>query len=234
MVTGASSGVGRAIAVTLLEAGVTVCLVGRQAAALETTARLARSEGPASSLIFEADISSDRALETVRRTFERDVGRLDMLIHSAGAIVRGAIETQPLADFDHQHAVNVRGPYRLTQLMLPWLRRQGGDIVFVNSSLGLRSAAGGGQYAATKHALRAIADAVRDEVNEDGIRVLSVFLGRTATPMQERLYELEGKEYRSERLIQADDVASMVVHVLALPRTAEVTEIVIRPLVNPQ
>src|SRR5262245_13215579 len=234
MVTGSGSGVGRAIAVALLEAGVTVCLVGRHGTALATTARLAKVEGSATSLVFEADISCDRALETVARSVERDVGRLDMLIHSAGAIVRGAIAAQPVSDFDHQHAVNVRGPYRLTQLMLPWLKRQRGDIVFINSSLGLRSAAGAGQYAATKHAVRAIADAVREEVNGDGVRVLTVFLGQTATPMQKRLYELEGKEYRAERLIQADDVASMIVHTLSLPRTAEVTEIVMRPLVKPQ
>jgi len=233
MVTGASSGVGRAIAVALLGAGMDVCLVGRDRAALEATVRRAKPQG-AASLILEADISRDRDLEALASTFERELDRLDVLVHSAGAILRGAVAAQSMSDFDHQHNVNVRGPYRLTQLMLPWLQRRGGDIVFVNSSLGLRSVAGAAQYAATKHALRAVADAVRDEVNERNIRVLTMFLGQTATPMQERLYALEAKPYRPEKLLQPDDVASMVMHALALPRTAEVTEIAIRPTAKPQ
>ena len=90
-----------------------------------------------------------------------------------------------------------------------------------------------GQYAATQHALRAIADSLRAEVNPQGVRVLSVFPGRTATPMQARLCELEGKAYSPERLIQPEDIASTVIHALTLPRTAEITEISIRPFVKP-
>ena len=113
------------------------------------------------------------------------------------------------------------------------LKSRRGQIVFINSSLGLASKAEAGQYAAAKHALKALADSLRDEVNADAVRVLSVFPGRTATPMQAALYAKEGKAYHPEVLLQPEDVAAVVINALTLPRTAEVTEIRIRPLKKP-
>jgi NADP-dependent 3-hydroxy acid dehydrogenase YdfG len=78
--------------------------------------------------------------------------------------------------------------------------------------------------------MKAIADSLRDEVNADGIRVLNVFPGRTATPRTERLFQEEGVTYRPELLMQPDDVATIVLHALNMPRSVEVTEIALRPL----
>jgi NADP-dependent 3-hydroxy acid dehydrogenase YdfG len=121
----------------------------------------------------------------------------------------------------------------LTQALLPLLRVRQGQIAFINSTVGLSAAPNVGQYAATKHALRALANSLREEVNADGMRVLSVFLGRTATPMQAGIHEMEGRAYHPERLIQPEDVAAVVIHTLSLPRSAEVTDIRIRPLQRP-
>ena len=88
------------------------------------------------------------------------------------------------------------------------------------------------QYAATKHALRALADALREEVNERGVRVLSVFLGRTASRMQQAVHQHEKRPYNPGRLLQPSDVASMVLAALRLPRTAEVTDLHIRPMLK--
>jgi NADP-dependent 3-hydroxy acid dehydrogenase YdfG len=90
-----------------------------------------------------------------------------------------------------------------------------------------------GPYAATKHALKAFADSFREEVNAEGLRVLSVYLGRTASPMQARIHALEGKAYHPEYLLQPSDVAAVVLNALCLPRTAEVTDISLRPLRKP-
>ena len=102
----------------------------------------------------------------------------------------------------------------------------------MNSTVGLEARAGVGQYASTQHALRAIADALRAEVNSDGVRVLTVYLGRTATARQKRIFQLEGRQYTPELLMQPEDVAHMVMAAIRLPRTAEVTEIRMRPLVK--
>jgi PAS domain S-box-containing protein len=90
------------------------------------------------------------------------------------------------------------------------------------------------QYAATKHALRGIADSVRDELNADGIRVLTVVLGRTATPMQAAIHRAEGRPYRPERLIQPQEAAAIIAKLIEPLATAEVTSVTIRPVLQPQ
>ena len=143
------------------------------------------------------------------------------------------MERARIEDFDVQYATNVRVPYVLTQRLLPLLTTARGQIVFINSSVGLVARRPEvGQYSATKHALKAIADSLREEVNPKGIRVLTVYLGRTATPMQEALYRQEGRVFHPEALLQPEDVASVVVHTLNLPPSAEVTDISIRPIIK--
>ena len=154
-----------------------------------------------------------------------------MLVHSAGIIQQGTLEHTRIEHLDEQYAINVRAPYLLTQRLLPLLVKARGQIVFINSSAGLSANRPEiGQYAATKHALRAIADSVRAEVNPLGVRVLSVYLGRTATAMQEALFKQEARTYDPQKLLQPEDVANLVLAALALSPTAEVTDISIRPM----
>jgi NADP-dependent 3-hydroxy acid dehydrogenase YdfG len=157
---------------------------------------------------------------------------VDVLVHSAGVIHFGKLESVPMDEFDSQYRVNVRGPYLLTQALLPMIKKSQGQIVFINSSAGLNAGANLSHYAATKHALKAVSDSLRAEVNGDGVRVLSVYPGRTATPMQFKVHDVEGKRYQPERLLQPDDVASVVMHALGLPRTAEITDVSIRPMLK--
>ncbi len=105
-----------------------------------------------------------------------------------------------------------------------------GQIVMLNSSVWQQARSGLSQYAATKYALKAFTDSLRDEVNDDGVRVLSIFLGRTATPMQANLHEQQVAPYHPEALIQPEDVALTLLHILTLPQTSEVTDIHIRPM----
>ena len=104
--------------------------------------------------------------------------------------------------------------------------------MFVNSSQGLHAKGNTGLFAATQHALKAIADSLREEVNADGIRVLSIFPGRTATPRMKALYQAEGRPYQPELLLQAEDIAQIVLDALLLPRTAEITDIQVRPQIK--
>lgn len=229
VVTGASSGIGKAIALALAKSGADVGLVARRRDALEAVAGEVSGNGTRSH-VYCTDLTNDADIENLRKELETGVGRVDILVLCGGAISHGKLENAPLAEFDLMYRSNLRGHYGLTQALLPLLRKQPGQIVFINSSAGLRSPASVGQFSATQHALRAVADSLRDEVNPYGIRVLSVFPGRTATPRMAALYEKEGRPYRAELLMQPEDVASMVVHALSLPRTAEVTDISMRPL----
>lgn len=230
VVTGASSGVGRAIALALAHEGADVLAVGRNSEALAHTVAAARSAA-VSTLV--ADLTSERDLKTLEQHVEETSGKLDILVHSAGVICQDVLRDADIADLDAQYAINVRAPYLITQRMMPLLEKARGQIVFINSSVGLSvKRAEVGQYAATKHALKAVADSLREEVNPKSIRVLTAYLGRTATPMQQSLYQQEGRSYRPEVLLQPEDVASVIVHALLLPPTAEVTDISIRPMVR--
>jgi NADP-dependent 3-hydroxy acid dehydrogenase YdfG len=213
----------------LARENVKVCSVGRNPDRLAETVAAARPFAPMKS--FELDLVDDRNLQSLVVYLERHGGKLDILVHSAGIIHQNTIESGPIEDLDVQYATNVRAPYLLTQRLLQLLTAARGQVAFINSSVGLAATrANVGQYAATKHALKAIADSLREEVNPRGIRVLTVYLGRTATPMQEEVSRQEGKAYRPEALLQPEDVALVVVHALTLPSSAEVTDISIRPM----
>jgi len=229
VVTGASSGIGRAIALELAAGGVAVWLVARRAAALEATAAAARQTGGCVRT-WPLDVGKDDQLGQLRDQVHQEHDGLDILVHAAGTHVLGTLSQTPVAQLDELYRVNVRGPYLLTQLLLPQLRARRGQVVFVNSSVGLHARAGVAAYAASKHALRALADALREEVNPDGVRVLSVYPGRTATPQQAVIHAEEGRTYQPERLLQPEDVAAAVVHSLSLERTAEITDLHVRPM----
>jgi NADP-dependent 3-hydroxy acid dehydrogenase YdfG len=230
MVTGASSGIGRAVALQLVAEGATVIAVGRDKKRLAALAEDAA--GPGTLDAEQLDLTDDAARNSFVAAIVAGHGHLDHLVHSAGGYVRAPLAESSVADFDALYAANVRAPVALTQALLPALVAASGDriadVVVVNSSQGIRATGGTSQYAATQHAMRAVADSLREEVNADGIRVCTIHLGRTATPLQEAIYAMEGRVYRPEVLMQPEDVAQVVVGVLALPPTAEVTEIHLR------
>jgi NADP-dependent 3-hydroxy acid dehydrogenase YdfG len=232
LITGASSGIGRAIAYRLARNGATVCLVGRRRRALEELTECLHAE-QASAFYLMADLAVDEDIQSLADQISREWTELNILVHSAAVYKAGAIDRAPVEDFDLQYRANLRAPYMLTQHLLPMLRRGRGQIVFLNSSVAVNSKSCVSQYAATKQGLKAVADSVRNELNDEGVRVLTVFAGRTATPMQEGIYRSDLKEYHPEYLLQPEDIAEMVVAAISLPRTAEVTEISIRPFRRP-
>jgi NADP-dependent 3-hydroxy acid dehydrogenase YdfG len=228
MVTGAAGTIGQALATRLLTRGARLCLIGRTRDSLERLA-LSASASRDRVHLWAVDIADDDQVRQFSKDIESQYGSVDILVHCAGSIALDSLRDANVEDFDRQYAVNVRAPYLLTQLLLPAIIAGRGQIVFVNSSAGLNARKGAAQYAATKHALRGLANSLREEVNEHGVRVLSVFPGRTAGRMQAAVFEREKRPYDPALLLQPDDVASIVVHALELPRTAEVTDINIRP-----
>ena len=231
VVTGATGAVGRAIALRLIAGGANAALTGRSRTALDELARDSAVSG-ASVARWAVDLAVESELQAFAGQICDAYSHVDILVHAAGTIAFGGIEHCSAAVLDDQYRVNLRAPYQLTQALLPRMLACGGHVVFINSSAGTGGRAGLSQYAAAKHGLRALADSLRDEVNARGVRVTSVFLGRTASRMQASVHRHEEKEYRPELLIQPGDVAELVIAALQLPRTAEVTEIHVRPMVK--
>jgi len=227
LVTGAGRGIGRALAIRLAGLGADVICVARTTTELDETVTLAGQKA----IALSCDIGSDSAHAEILARIQKSGGSLDILVHSAGIMRTGTVYTVDLADFDALFAVNVRAPYALTKLLLPLLKEAKGEIVFVNSSI-IRAAniAGRGVFAASQAALKALTDSVRDEVNADDVRVMSVMPGTTATPRQKALAAEYGRIYKPERLLQPEDVAQAIGAALLLPRTAELTELFVRPM----
>jgi NADP-dependent 3-hydroxy acid dehydrogenase YdfG len=233
VITGGGSGVGAAIALAFARQGASLCLVGRRLEPLQTVARQARKLG-AQAAYYSADLSSHIAQSELVQRLTTDLRHVDVLVQNAAMFAASATELADLEVFDQHYRTNVRAPYALTKALLPLLRARQGELVFINSSSGVRAKALTAQYDATKHALKAIADSLREEVNGDGIRVLSIYLGRTASDMQRHIHEGTGTPYQPHLLLQPEDVASTILCALMLPRTAEVTDIHIRPRITTQ
>lgn len=231
VVTGAGSGIGRAIALELARCGMPCCLVGRTLNKLQS---VAGSPDPVDVELIpiEVDLCDLGAIAALAQRIRSFGWRVAVLVHSAAIMRFSRIEESSVEEFGKVLDVNLVAPFALTKHLLADICASKGQIVFVNSSVVNHPAAGTIQYAASKHALKGMADGLRQELNAFGVRVISVYPGRTATPLQASLCEAEGKEYRANELLQPEDVAAIVVRAVQLPRTAEVTDIMIRPAVR--
>jgi NADP-dependent 3-hydroxy acid dehydrogenase YdfG len=229
IVTGASSGIGKSIVLELAKQGVSLCLLGRDMSSLEEVAHNVKQSRHVH--CYQVDLTDDQEIADFSKSISTEFNAVDILVHSAGVISLEPLESASMTDFDLQYKTNVRGPYQLTQTLLPLLKLRQGQVIFINSrAVFLNARPGLGQYTATKQALKAIADSFRQEVKVDGIRVLSVYPGRTASPMQQTVYKFEGKIYQPELLMQPADIAATIVNAICLPRTVEVTDITLSPL----
>jgi NAD(P)-dependent dehydrogenase (short-subunit alcohol dehydrogenase family) len=149
---------------------------------------------------------------------------------SSGIHMQGTIEELPESAFADLLGPNVIGPAALARSLAAALRESAGHIVIINSTV-IRAANIGGRcyYAAGEHAMKAVADGLRDELNAAGISVTSVYPGVTATARQEMLFREAGRDYPAERILQPADVAAAVVASLSMRATAEITDLYIRP-----
>lgn len=223
LITGAGSGIGEVLARRLLGRGDQVIAVARDAGRAREIAEMLPG---ASTLV--ADLSQPGRISWALSK-QHLPERIDSLLHVAGVVDIGTVADLAPALWEQQLAVNLVAPAELTRLLLPVLRVSRGQVVFVNSGAGLHAHAGWAAYAASKHGLKALADALRAEEAEHGVRVTSVFPGRTATPMQERVHQQEGREYDAARFISADAVATTILTALDLPRDAQLTDLTVRP-----
>ncbi len=217
LITGASRGIGRAIA-EVLSPTHHLLIGGRDTAAVAEVVAACESAEP-----FVVELTDPDALAAA----VADIGRLDVLVHSAGVIAYGPVSDAATEEWAQVLAVNVIAPATLTRLLLPALRAASGLVVFINSGAGLTASPGWSVYAASKFALTALADSLRAE--ERGIRVTSVHPGRVATDMQAHLHELEGRDYDPSKYLQPAAVAAVVKTVVDLGTSGVVPSVRVTP-----
>jgi short-subunit dehydrogenase len=223
LVTGAGSGIGAAVARRLHDRGDELVLVARNAERAEELAA-----GFPGARCFVGDLADPAGLErSLADTGLPDT--LDSLIHVAGVVEIGPVADLDAATWQQQLDVNLASPAVLTRAALPALRAARGLVLYVNSGAGLSAHPTWSAYAASKFGLRALADALRDEEKDRGVRVTTVFPGRTATPMQEKVHRQEDKDYDRSRWIDPETVAGTILHVLDLPRDATIPDVTLQP-----
>jgi NADP-dependent 3-hydroxy acid dehydrogenase YdfG len=216
LITGASRGIGAAIA-TALAPTHTLLLAGRPSPALQATAeRLGATT-------LTLDLTDTDAIPAATGA----IVELDVLVHNAGVFFPGRIAESTVEHWRATLDVNVVGAVALTLALLPALRRASGQVVFINSGTGRKASPDMASYSASKFALRAFADSLRD--SEPALRVTTVYPGRTDTDMQRALVSFEGGEYDPDRFLRPDTVAELVARVLATPPDGHVHEVVLRP-----
>ena len=222
LITGASRGIGRAVAQELA-ADHHLILGGRDAEALAVLA----AELP-SAEVFVAELTDHAATADAVAALELP-GGLAGVVHSAGVLVNGSVAELTAADWERNFALNVTAVSELTRLLLPALRQARGTIVAVNSGSGYNAKGERGAYSASKFALRAWTDALRQEELPHGVRVSSVHPGRVDTDMQHELRAAENGAYESEKYLRPATVAAAIGFALRAPEDAVVATIDLRP-----
>ena len=216
VITGATGGIGQALAEAL--SGHQLVLLGRDHSRLET---LCATLPDASPMALEL-----REPQSFKAAFD-GLKRVDNLIHNAGVVRLGTVLDTGLEVWRELLEVNLLAAVELTRVLLPRLRVAKGQVLFVNSGAGLQANASWSAYAASKFALKAFAESLSTEELPNGLRVMTVYPGRTATAMQERVRAEENAPYEPTSYIQPDNLAHTIRLMLELPRDTVLTQVVV-------
>jgi NADP-dependent 3-hydroxy acid dehydrogenase YdfG len=239
LVTGTSSGIGAATAVTLAAEGATVSLVARRKDRLEDLAHRIREDG-GTALVIEADVTDEQqAVDAVARTVT-ELGRLDTLINNAGVMLLGPIVDAPVTEWQRMVELNVLGLMYCAHAALPHLLRAAedgprrvADMVNVSSVAGRKARNGNGVYSLTKHGIGAFSEALRQEVTRRHVRISLMEPGATTTELvtHNRPEILEGfrGQINNTEPMQAEDIADAITYIVTRPRHVAISEILIRP-----
>lgn len=255
IITGASSGIGLAIAKRLAMVGAHVFLAGRTAEPMEETKRAIEQQGGSAS-VMTADVRDPLQVEQIVATAVKQTGRLDIMVNNAGLEFPSTILDGKPEEWRAMLETNVLALLVGCQAAVMAMRECGAEGHIINISSVSAQRRNSGVYGATKHAVNVISASLRDELEEDDIRVTNILPGATATnfarnfpaPFVEKMIEMSGTELTPKRgehysaetldefaknmkknLCSADDIANTVIYVVSQPINVNVADIVIRP-----
>jgi NADP-dependent 3-hydroxy acid dehydrogenase YdfG len=234
-ITGASSGIGEATALTLARAGAAVALAARRADRIEALAKRIEEEG-GRALVRPADIAREEGARGFVEDAHARLGRLDVLVNNAGVMLLGPIEGADTEHWRRMVEVNVLGLMWCTHAALPLLRAAGGGhVVNLSSVAGRFARAGSGVYNATKFAVGAFSEALRQEVLEAGIRVTVIEPGFVATELQGHNTDpavragIEQMREQAGEVLSAQQIADAILYAVTQPAHVSINEVLIRP-----
>jgi NADP-dependent 3-hydroxy acid dehydrogenase YdfG len=234
LVTGASSGIGEATAVTLAEAGASVAIGARRRDRLDGLAARLGAAG-AKVVTLDLDVTDEAACRDAVARTRSELGGLDVLVNNAGVMLLGTIVGADTEDWRRMLGTNVLGLMYMTHAAIEGMVEQGsGDVVNISSVAGRQARKGAGVYNASKWAVNAFSESLRQEVTTRGVRVSLVEPGAVSTELTDHITQPEAKAasvqmYTSMRALHAEDVARAIVYVVTQPPHVAVNEVLVRP-----
>lgn len=233
LVTGASSGIGRATALALAEAGAAVAIVARRADRLAELAAAIEAAG-AKTLVIEADLGDASTPAQVVDKAASRWGRLDIVVNNAGVMLLSSVAEAVGEEWRRMIELNLLSLMNVTQAALPHLKADKGHVVNIASVAGRVANPGASGYAATKFGVVAFSEALRREVFTDGVRVTVVEPGLVRTELGDHITNPNSKAGLERRLaeiepLEAEDVAAAILFAVSQPPRVSINEILIRP-----
>lgn len=231
VITGAGTGVGRAVAIELAARNWNVVVLGRNQETLSQTARLAHAESSDAFLTLPCDIQQEKEVGKMAESVLHSFGRVDVLVNSAGTNTpRRSLAELGSEDYRRLMQTNLDGAYFCVQAFLPIMRKQkNGTIVnIVSDAAKQANAKAGPAYVMSKFGMAGLTQSINAEEKQNGIRACAIFPGDIDTPLLELRPNPPNLESR-KTMLQPEDIAACVMTVIELPARAIVEEILIRP-----
>ncbi|MGB3615107.1 MAG: SDR family oxidoreductase [Elainellaceae cyanobacterium] len=227
LITGASSGIGRATALALAQAGFDLAVVSRSKEALDQVADEARTHG-VSVEVFPFDLSRVDDVRSTIETIIQTCGAIDVLINNAGMGYTGRLDEMSLSDWQHVMDLNLTSPFLCTQAILPHMRdRHQGTIVNIASIAGYQAFPEWGAYSVSKAGMIMLSKAFATESRDDGVRVVTLSPGAVNTPIWDS--DTVHADFDRSKMLTPDIVAQAIVHCVTLPQHAVIEDIKIMP-----
>ena len=228
IITGASRGIGRAIAIKFAKEGMAVALVGRDKSALQETADFIQKDSGQPTLQIQVDLKNAQQISHIVDKTIAEWSRIDVLVNNAGVMYQKPFEDLNQDEIQGMLDVNLRAPILLTQKSLPHIKKQeDGAIINIASLAGKNPVKNGTVYAATKWALRGFAASLMMEVRQDDVRVVTIFPGSVDTDLNRH------SVLKRDTMMQPEDVAHAAYSALVVDRRTMMSEIDLRPT-NPK
>lgn len=232
VITGASSGIGNAIARALAARGAAVALLARDQERLQSLAEVL-TRGGARALVVTADVTDRASMQRAAAEVQRELGAADVLVNAAGEALLAPFGAEQAEETRRLVEVNLLGTMISTEVFLEQLRDRNGDIVNISSVGGRNARKGASVYSATKWGLNGFSEALRQELLPD-VRVLVIEPGAVDTPIIDKVTHEPSKQayretYPKGKMLEPEDVAAAVVFALEQPPRVAINEILLRP-----
>jgi NADP-dependent 3-hydroxy acid dehydrogenase YdfG len=231
VITGASSGIGEAIARVLVAEGYRVALLARRLERISSLADELRN----GTIAIQADVTDRDSIVAAAERVRQELGGADVLINNAGVMLTAPFTSDKRTEHRQMVETNLLGAMTVTEVFLDQLRAKGGDLVNISSVAGRVAPAGFAAYSATKWGINGWSEALRVELQPD-IRVMVIEPGAVATELSDHITDDESKrvarEYRDSVAMPPEDIAEVIAFALGRPKRITLNEILVRPTIQ--